>query len=80
LNAALNSACDITSSSRASVRASLTPPSGLPNAGRSANVGSLSSCANRWFHGHTSWDVWRYTRFAIPLGTGLRTLSALRRK
>jgi hypothetical protein len=29
---------------------------------------------NLAFHGHTSWDVWRYTHFEIPLGTGSRTL------
>jgi hypothetical protein len=39
-----------------------------------------SSRANRTFHGHTSWDVWRYTRFEIRLETGGNTLARRRRE
>jgi len=35
---------------------------------------SASACENFTFHGHTSWEMWRYTHFVIPLSTGTRTL------
>jgi hypothetical protein len=53
------------------VRASLPA-----SASRAANGDSSGrSLANRTFHGHTSWDVWRYTRFVIRLETGRSTLA-----
>ena len=66
LNASENSSCDIASSSRASVRASFPA-----SASRGAN-GELSGSdvENRTFHGHTLWEIWRYTHFEIPLATG----------
>jgi hypothetical protein len=36
---------------------------------------SGNSCANFTFHGHTSWEMSRYTHFKIPLSTGARTLA-----
>jgi hypothetical protein len=39
-----------------------------------------SSCANLPLYGQTVWDMYRYTHFAIPLGTGARTLAKGRRK
>jgi hypothetical protein len=42
---------------------------------RGANAGSFSSRAKLTFHGQTSWDTWRNTRIAIPLGTGSRGLA-----
>jgi hypothetical protein len=35
---------------------------------------SGSDRANRTFHGHTSWEEWRYNHFSIPLSTGARTV------
>ena len=52
LNAAENSGCDMASSSRASVDASLPAMTG-----RAANDGSESSRANLWVYGHTSWQM-----------------------
>lgn len=69
LKAVLNSSCDMASNSRASVRASLPTSAAL-----GANDGSVSSRANLMFHGHTSWEMYRYTHFEIPLVTGARTL------
>jgi hypothetical protein len=37
---------------------------------------SVSSCENFTFHGHTSWEMRRYARFELSLGTGRRTLNA----
>jgi len=71
LNARLHSSCVMARISRASDLAS-RPAS----ASRSVNAGSRSSLAKRTFHGHTSWDLCRLTRFEIPLGTGARTLRA----
>jgi hypothetical protein len=71
LNAAENCSCVIASRSRASVRASL--PASASRASNGESCGS--SLENLTFHGHTSWDVWRYTHTAIPLATGARTLS-----
>jgi hypothetical protein len=49
----------------------------VPNASRGAyGDSSGSSLANRTFHGHTSWQIWPYSRFRIPLATGGRTLAA----
>ena len=39
-----------------------------------ANPLSVASRENFTFHGHTSWDVCRYTHFEIPLSTGRLTL------
>ncbi len=61
--------------SRASVLASLPA-----STSRGANAGSRFTDANRLFHGHTSWDAWRYTRTALPLATGGRTLVQKRRE
>jgi hypothetical protein len=70
LNAALNSVCDMPNNSHASVR-----PSFVPNASRAANGDGMGSDrSNFTFHGHTTWDAWRYTHLEIPLGTGARTL------
>ena len=68
LSAALNSACDMPRISRAGVRAS-RPRSTW----RGAN-GDSAGCsdANRRFHGHTSWEEWRYDHSAVPLTTGLK--------
>jgi hypothetical protein len=35
---------------------------------------SGSDSQKRTFQGQTDWDQWRYTRIAIPLATGARTL------
>jgi hypothetical protein len=69
LKRALNSACDMVTSSRATVRAS-----GESNPSRDASAGSINASANLMFHGQTSWEVCRYTRLEIPLGTGSGTL------
>jgi hypothetical protein len=39
-----------------------------------------SSRANLTFQAQTDWDVYRYTHFAVPLGTGVRTLAKEPRK
>jgi hypothetical protein len=74
--AAENAGHIMPNSSRASVRASLPASASRARYGESSG----SSRANRTFRGHTSWDVWRYTRFAIPLGTGAQTLALERGK
>jgi hypothetical protein len=75
-NAAEKSSWVMPNSSRASVHASL-----LPNASRGANgEPSASSRANLTLYGHTDWDVWRYNRVEIRLGTGARTLAKELRK
>ena len=43
--------------------------------GREMEQGTVFGRANFSFHGQTSWEVCRYTRFEIPLSTGGRTLS-----
>jgi hypothetical protein len=73
LNAALNSSCVIATSSRASVCESLPA-----STARGANSGTLFGRVNETFHGHTSWEMYRQNRFAIPLGTGARTLRSQR--
>ena len=73
LNAALNSACDIASSSRESVTASFPAMNS-----RAANGDpSANSCENFTFHGHTLWEMCRYNRFEVSLSTGRLTCSAL---
>ena len=70
-NAARYASRSIPRISRASVRA-FFPAS----ASRGVNGKfSGSSLANRTFQGHTDWEICRETRFAIPLGTGARTLA-----
>ena len=66
----------MTNSSRASARASL--PASTSRAAYGDSSGS--SRANRTFHGHTSWDVWRYDRFEMRLATGRNTLRGRRRR
>ncbi len=45
------------------------------NIDRGANADpSANSCANFTFHGHTAWELLRYTHFLIPLATGRLTL------
>lgn len=74
LSEAENSGCHIPNSSRASVRASFAP-----NTSRVAyGEPSGSAFAILLLNGHTSWDVWPYNHFAIPLGTGSRTLGGAR--
>jgi hypothetical protein len=75
LNAAENSDCDMASSSRASDLASLPD-----SAGRAANAGSDSSFANLRLYRQTSWEMCRYTHFAIELKTGAKTLRGRRRR
>ena len=70
LNAALNSACDIASSSRESVTASFPATNSRAENGDPA----ASSCENFTFHGHTSWEMCRYNRFMVELDIGRRTL------
>jgi hypothetical protein len=36
---------------------------------------SANSCENFTFQGQTDWEMCRYTRFEVALGTGLRTLN-----
>ena len=36
---------------------------------------SGSADENFTFHGHTSWEMCRYNRFEVALGTGLRSLN-----
>jgi hypothetical protein len=42
---------------------------------RATIASSVASLENFTFHGHTLWDVCRYTHFEIPLSSGRRTLS-----
>ena len=65
LNAALNSACDICTRSRANVRTSLPA-----RTGRAPNARSVSCSENFTFHGQQVWEMCRYTRFEIALATG----------
>ena len=75
LNAREHSSCDIASSARASVRAS-RPAGAAPGAnGESA----LDDDAKRTFQGHTSREVWRLARTAIPLGARKGIVDALGR-
>ena len=69
LNAALNSSCVIASKSRARIHASFPA-----STARGANSGTFNACANFTFQGHTSWQECRDARFAIALGTEVRTL------
>ncbi len=71
LNAAENSGCVICRISRAKVLASFPATTSRGACGESSG----SSEAKRTFHGHTSWESWRYNHVRISLGTGARTLS-----
>lgn len=71
LNVVLNCSSVMTSSSSASARAFFPAIAGRGAKGES--VGSAR--ANFTFHGHTSWQMSRYTHFKIPLSTGARTLA-----
>ena len=57
--------------SRASVTASFPATNARARNGES----SANSCENFTFHGHTLWEMCRYTRFEIPLETGWQTVA-----
>lgn len=65
---ALNSRWLIVRNSHASMRASRES-----NPARAAKAGSRNSLPNDAFHGHTSWEVCRHSRFLIQLATGSLT-------
>lgn len=69
-NAGANSSCDMDNSERASDLASRPASAARGEKGESSD----SSRANLRLNGQTSWDIWRYNRFELPLATGGRTL------
>ena len=70
LKAALNASCDIARISRESVTASLPRMNSRDANGDPA----ANSRENFTFHGHTLWEMCRYTRFVVELDRGRRTL------
>src|SRR6185312_6778124 len=75
LNATENSAADISSNSRESVRASLPA-----TAGRAANEGTDIGRENLWLYGHTSWHTshpYRCSPIAPCNSAGISPLSSI---